>query len=80
MNACALWMCNRAARACARRSHGRARGANGYHGQVLAVALSYKAICTCGLVWLNARFTDPTANYRKPYAHYHRLRRARPGS
>eukprot|EP00959_Pyramimonas_sp_CCMP1952_P198812 4158447-Pyramimonas_sp.AAC.1 len=80
MNACTWWMCSRAARTCARRSHGRARGANNYHGQVLAVALPYNMKCTYGLVWQNARFTDPTAKYPKTYAHYHRLRRARPGS
>eukprot|EP00959_Pyramimonas_sp_CCMP1952_P166724 3484584-Pyramimonas_sp.AAC.1 len=73
-------MCSRAARACARRSHGRARGANNHHGHILAVALSCNMRYTYGLEWLNACFTDPAANYLKTYAHYHRLRRARPGS
>eukprot|EP00959_Pyramimonas_sp_CCMP1952_P357918 7493683-Pyramimonas_sp.AAC.1 len=80
MNACTWWACSRPARACAGRSPGRARGANNYHGQMLAVALSYNLICTYGLVWLNARFTDPTANYLKTYTQYRWLRRARPGS
>eukprot|EP00959_Pyramimonas_sp_CCMP1952_P300220 6279742-Pyramimonas_sp.AAC.1 len=80
MNACAWWMRSRIARARARRSHGRARGANNYHVQVLAVTVSYNMLCTYVLVWLNARFTYPTANDPRTCAHCHRPRRARPGS